>query len=59
MAVADAKAMIPDLQILDEKPARAANLLKALGEWCIRYTPLVALDLPDAKVRRFLQAGLE
>ena len=50
MPVADAKAMIPDLEIFDEKPARAANLLKALGEWCIRYTPLVALDFPDGLI---------
>lgn len=50
MPVADAKAMIPDLEIIDGKPARAANLLKALGEWCIRYTPLVAVDLPDGLI---------
>jgi protein ImuB len=47
MAVADAKAVIPSLQAFDEKPGRAAKLLKGLGEWCIRYTPLVAIDEPD------------
>ncbi|MFD2161154.1 Y-family DNA polymerase [Paradesertivirga mongoliensis] len=50
MAVADAKAMIPDLLVFDEKPAREKRLLKALAEWCIRYTPFVALDLPDGLI---------
>lgn len=44
MAVADAKAIIPDIQVFDEKPGRSDKLLKALGEWCIRYTPIVATD---------------
>lgn len=50
MPVADAKAMIPDLKAFDEKPGREKRLLKALGEWCIRYTPFVALDLPDGLI---------
>ncbi|MCC8426428.1 DNA polymerase Y family protein [Mucilaginibacter sp. UR6-11] len=47
MAAADAKAVIPDLQVIDDIPDQAARLLKALGEWCIRYSPLIAVDLPD------------
>ncbi|AMR33607.1 nucleotidyltransferase [Mucilaginibacter sp. PAMC 26640] len=47
MPVADAKAIISDLQVFDEKPGRAAKLLKGLGEWCTRYTPIIATDLPD------------
>lgn len=47
MPVADAKAIIGDLQVFDEKAGRAAKLLKGLGEWCTRYTPIIALDLPD------------
>lgn len=50
MPVADAKAMVPGLQVFDEKPDRAENLLKAFGKWCIRYTPIVALDLPDGLI---------
>jgi protein ImuB len=50
MAVADAKAMVPDLKVLDDKPGRAAKLLQGLGEWCIRYAPLVALDSPDGLI---------
>lgn len=50
MAVADAKAVIPALQVFDDKPGRAAKLLKGLGEWCIRYTPVVSLDHPNGLI---------
>jgi protein ImuB len=46
MAVADARAVVMDLQVFDEKPGRNEMLLKALGEWCIRYSPIVAVYLP-------------
>lgn len=47
MTAADAKAIIVDLQVIDDIPGQADKLLKALGEWCIRYSPLIATDLPD------------
>ena len=47
MAVADARAIIPDLQVADDKPELSPKLLKGIAEWCIRYTPIVAVDLPD------------
>lgn len=47
MALADARAIIPDLEAMDDKPDLAARLLKRLAEWCIRFTPAVAVDLPD------------
>jgi protein ImuB len=50
MVVADARAMLPGLQVFDDQPERAANLLKKLAEWCIRYTPFAAVDLPDGLV---------
>jgi protein ImuB len=50
MAAADAKAIVPDLQVIDDIPDQAAKLLKALGEWCIRYSPLIAVDLPDGLI---------
>ncbi len=46
MAAADARALLPGLQVLDDKPGLGDKLLKALGEWCIRYTPVTALDPP-------------
>ena len=50
MAAADAKAIVPDLQIRDDIPGQSAKLLKAIGEWCIRYTPIIAVNLPDGLI---------
>lgn len=47
MAAADAKAIVPDIKIMDDQPGKSLKLLNALGEWCIRYTPLIAIDGPD------------
>lgn len=44
MRAADAKAICPGLEILDDKPDRAVKLLKGLGEWCVRYSPIVSID---------------
>lgn len=44
MKAADAKAICPGLEVLDDKPGRAAKLLKGLGEWCVRYSPIVMID---------------
>lgn len=50
MAVADAKAIVPSLEVVDEIPGKAEKLLKALGEWCIRYTPAIAIDMHDGLI---------
>lgn len=47
MAVADARAVVPALQVVAVSPGKEGRLLHQLGEWCLRYTPDVALDLPD------------
>ena len=47
MVLADARALIPSLEVMDDPPGLAEKLLKAIAEWCIRYTNIVALDLPD------------
>lgn len=44
MRSADAKAICPGLEILDDKPGRNIKLLKGLGEWCVRYSPIVMVD---------------
>ena len=44
MRAADAKAICPGLEVLDDKPTRPRNLLRGLGEWCVRYAPIVAID---------------
>lgn len=50
MNVADAKAIFPALEIINAKPGREAKLLKGLGEWCIRFAPIVAVDPPDGLI---------
>lgn len=47
MVLADCKALVPELQVFDYKEDEPKKLLMALAEWCIRYTPFVAMDLPD------------
>lgn len=48
--VADAKAIVQSLHVVDELPGVSGKLLKALGKWCIRYSPLVAADPPDGLI---------
>jgi protein ImuB len=42
--LAEARAMFPMLDVMDEDAGADAALLSALADWCDRYTPLVALD---------------
>ncbi|HZF63394.1 MAG TPA: DNA polymerase Y family protein, partial [Chitinophagaceae bacterium] len=46
MVVADARALVPSLRILDNKSSLADVLLKRIAEWCIRFSPFVSLDAP-------------
>ncbi len=50
MVAADAKALIPSLEIMDNLPGQEIKLLTALGKWCIRYTPTIALDPPHGLI---------
>jgi protein ImuB len=50
MVVADAKAMLPSLKIIDDDPTLPEKLLKSIAKFCIRYTDLVAVDLPDGLI---------
>nr|WP_250157475.1 DNA polymerase Y family protein [Tianweitania aestuarii] len=45
--IAEARAMHPDLDIVEEDVEGDRRLLDALADWCDRYTPLVAMDWPD------------
>ncbi|MEJ7768420.1 MAG: DNA polymerase Y family protein [Chitinophagaceae bacterium] len=47
MVAADARAIIPTLMVLDDKPELSEKLLKGLAKWCNRYAPLVSMDPPD------------
>lgn len=44
LALADARAMVPSLEAVDDEPAADAALLDAVADWAERYTPLVAGD---------------
>lgn len=44
MRAADAKAICPGLESVDNKDDRCFKLLKGLGEWCIRFSPIVMID---------------
>lgn len=44
MALADARAMIPELPVADDDPAADAVLVEEIANWAERYTPLVARD---------------
>ena len=47
MALAQARAMYPALDVVQEDADADAQLLEGIADWCLRYTPLVACDAPD------------
>jgi protein ImuB len=47
MVLADARAIVPALEVQDDKPDLIIKLLTRLAEWCIRFTPVVGIDPPD------------
>lgn len=47
MVLADARAIIPELHVIDDRPELVDKLLTRLAEWCIRFTPCAAIDPPD------------
>ncbi|WP_426231498.1 DUF6504 family protein [Pararhizobium sp. DWP3-4] len=42
--LAEARAMLPGIEIIPADPAADKGLLTSLADWCDRYTPLVAMD---------------
>jgi protein ImuB len=47
MPLAQAQALVPGLAILPAEPKADAEALRHLAAWCLRYTPLAAVDPPD------------
>jgi len=45
--LANARAMVPELEVAVADPLSDASLLERLADWCDRFTPIVALDPPD------------
>lgn len=44
--VADGRAVLPGLLVMDDDPRLAQKTLTALAEWMLRYTPIAAVDAP-------------
>ena len=47
MAVADARVLLPAIEVINDKPKLSSYLLTKLCHWCIRFTPIAAMDAPD------------
>ena len=50
IVVADARAIYPGLRVFDDKPELSIQLLNAVANYCIRYTPFVSIDPPDGLI---------
>jgi protein ImuB len=48
--LADARAIVPSLQTIEEKPEQFAALIHQFAEWFIRYSPTVATDGVDGLI---------
>jgi len=48
--LADARAVWPDLQAIEDQPEQFEMILHQFATWFIRYSPVVALDPPDALI---------
>lgn len=46
LPLANARAVCPDIKVFDADPAADTEALNHIADWCDRFTPLVALDLP-------------
>jgi protein ImuB len=47
LALAQARAMHPAIEAIEEDAEANSVLLDMIADWCLRYTPLVATDAPD------------
>ena len=50
MRLADARALMPDLKVVEADPAGDARALASLAAWCERYTPWTAAEGADGIV---------
>ncbi|MBL7971605.1 MAG: DNA polymerase Y family protein [Prolixibacteraceae bacterium] len=50
MVVADVRAILPSVEVFPDDPVAEEKLLRNLGEWCLRYSPVVAIDSPDGLI---------
>lgn len=50
MVIADARAILPGLQVFSYRQGMAEKTLGGLAEWALKYTPAVATDRPDGLI---------
>lgn len=50
MAIADARALIPSLEVKDDLLHLKEKLLQRFAQWAIRFTPVVAIDAEDGLI---------
>lgn len=50
MTLADARARVPELEAVPHDPDADRRLLRRLASGCGRYTPMAAMDAPDALI---------
>lgn len=50
MIVADAKVILPDVQVFDDRPELSKKILNKLAVWSIRFTPIASVDVPDGLI---------
>jgi protein ImuB len=50
MVVADARAIVPSLQVIDDDPELSNKLLQRIAVWALRYTPIISVHSPDCIV---------
>src|SRR5690242_9265449 len=46
MPLANARAMLPSLNVIEADARADSELLETIADWCDRFTPFVALDPP-------------
>lgn len=46
MVLADARAVVPSLKYFDDITGLPEKLLSSIAKWCIRFSPIVTIDLP-------------
>lgn len=49
-SIADASAIVPELQVHELDDGFAEKALEKLGRWCIRFSPVVGLAAPDGLI---------
>lgn len=50
MVVADCRAICPEMLVLEAAPGLSEQLLTAMAQWCIRYTPVAGIDPEEGVV---------